>query len=84
VLLTGAGFREIRIARVRREVRWASFGEYWRVIEAAGGLAGQEYRALPDAARRTAHVEVERAVAPRRDAGGLAWEVEALLGTPRR
>jgi hypothetical protein len=69
---------------VRREVRWASFEEYWSVIEAGGGLAGQEYRALPDAARQAVRAEVERRVAARRDAGGLAWDVEVLLGTARR
>jgi hypothetical protein len=69
---------------VRREVRWASFGEYWSVIEAGGGLAGQEYRALPDTARQAVREEVERAVAPRRGPGGLAWAVEAWLATARR
>jgi ubiquinone/menaquinone biosynthesis C-methylase UbiE len=83
-LLTAAGFREAGVEAVRREVRWASFGEYWSVIETGGGLAGQEYRALPDAARGAVEAEVRRAVALRRDAGGLAWDVEVLLGTARR
>jgi hypothetical protein len=61
-------------------MRWTSFDEYWRVIEAGGGLAGQEYRALPDGAREAVRAEVERAVAAR----GLAWEVEALLAAARR
>ncbi len=79
-LLAGAGFGEIRVERLDREVRWTSFDEYWSVIEAGGGLAGQEYRALPDPARRTVREAVERAVAAR----GLAWEVGALLATARR
>ena len=83
-LLTAAGFRGAAVAAVRREVRWASFDEYWRVIEGGGGLAGQEYRALPDAARGAVEAEVRRAVALRRDAGGLAWDVEVLLGTAGR
>src|SRR5262245_40114293 len=80
-LLAGAGFREPRVERVCHEVRWASFAEYWSVIDAGGGLAGQEYGALPEAARRAVRADVERAVAGRQDATGLAWELEALLGT---
>jgi ubiquinone/menaquinone biosynthesis C-methylase UbiE len=83
-LLASAGFREVHVARVPHEVRWASFAEYWSAIEAGGGLAGQEYRALPDAARRAVRAEVERSVAARRAPGRLAWDVEALLGTARR
>ena len=80
-LLAGAGFGAIRVERVRREVRWTSFEEYWSVIEAGGGLAGQEYRALPDPARRAVREEVRQAVAPRQGPGGLAWAVEASLAT---
>ena len=83
-LLTTAGFREVHIQPVHRPVRWASFAEYWRVIEAGGGLAGREYRTLPASARPAVRKEVERAVAGRRDGRGLAWQVEALLGTARR
>lgn len=79
-ILTAGGFREAGVETVRHEMRWASFDEYWRVIEAGGGLAGQEYRALPDGAREAVRAEVERAVAAR----GLAWEVEALLAAARR
>jgi ubiquinone/menaquinone biosynthesis C-methylase UbiE len=79
-LLAGAGFGEVRVKRVRHAVRWTSFEEYWSVIEAGGGLPGQEYRALPDGARGAVRSEVERAVAAR----GLAWEVEALLAAARR
>jgi ubiquinone/menaquinone biosynthesis C-methylase UbiE len=82
-LLRVAGFRKARIERVHHEVRWASFKEYWSVIEAGGGLAGQEYRALPEAARRTVREEVARAVAARGGAASLARDVEALLGTAR-
>jgi ubiquinone/menaquinone biosynthesis C-methylase UbiE len=79
-LLTGAGFRDAQVEQVRRAVGWASFEEYWGVIEAGGGLAGQEYRALPDGARGAVRAEVERAVAAR----GLAWEMEAVLAAARR
>ena len=83
-LLVNAGFREVRVERVEREVRWASFAEYWSVIDAGAGLAGQEYRALPRAARRTVREAVEQRMAARGDAQGLAWEIEALLATGRR
>jgi ubiquinone/menaquinone biosynthesis C-methylase UbiE len=83
-LLTAAGFRGARVEAIRRQVRWTSFAEYWGAIEAGGGLAGQEYRALPEAARGAVEAEVRDRVAARQDAGGLAWQVEALLATARR
>jgi ubiquinone/menaquinone biosynthesis C-methylase UbiE len=83
-LLARAGFHEARIERVARELRWASFAEYWSVIEAGGGLAGQEYRALPEAIRRTVREDVQRRVAGRHDAAGLAWTVEVILAAARR
>jgi ubiquinone/menaquinone biosynthesis C-methylase UbiE len=79
-LLGGAGFREVDVQMLRHALRWASFEDYWDVIEAGGGLAGQAYRALADGARREVRAEVERTVAAR----GLGWEMEALLVTGQR
>src|SRR5262245_37420005 len=83
-LLAGAGFHDARIERLERELRWTSFAEYWSVIEAGDGLAGQEYRALPDAVRRGVREDVQRRVVPRHDASGLARTVELILAVARR
>jgi ubiquinone/menaquinone biosynthesis C-methylase UbiE len=79
-LLARAGFREVDVQVLRHALRWASFEDYWDVIEAGGGLAGQEYRALAGGTRDEVRAEVERAIAAR----SLAWEMEALLATARR
>jgi ubiquinone/menaquinone biosynthesis C-methylase UbiE len=83
-LLARAGFDNVRIEWVTRELRWASFAEYWSVIETGNGLAGQEYRALPAAARRGVREDVQHHVEPRRDVSGLTRKVELILATARR
>jgi SAM-dependent methyltransferase len=84
VLLEGAGFAEIQIHSEYRDVRFASFDDYFAAIERGATLSGQEFVLLPENVQRGVREDVRRALLGERANGPLTVNVEMLVGRGRR
>jgi ubiquinone/menaquinone biosynthesis C-methylase UbiE len=82
-LFATAGFREVRVERVRREDTIGNFEEYWEPIETGVGSQPQIYVALPEAHRRAVRDEVKARLSPFGSNGRLTMSVEMLVGMGR-
>jgi hypothetical protein len=82
-LLTGAGFRDIRVERETRGDITDNFDEYWAPIEAGIGSIPQSYLRLSDVARGTVHDEVRTRLSRFESDGKLLMSVEMLIGRGR-
>jgi ubiquinone/menaquinone biosynthesis C-methylase UbiE len=82
-LLASAGFRDIRVAREKREDIIASFEDYWEPIEAGTGSQPQIYLSLPEAERRSVREEVKARLSKFESDGRLLLSVEMLIGSGR-
>jgi hypothetical protein len=82
-LLTGAGFRDIRVVREKREDITESFDEYWDPIEAGIGSIPQSYLTLSDADRRSVREEVRARLSRFELDGKLLMSIEMLIGVRR-
>jgi len=82
-LLAGAGFRDIRVEREKREDVVESFDDYWDPIEAGVGSLPQAYLALSKADRRLVREEVRERLSPFESYGRLFMSVEMLIGRGR-
>jgi ubiquinone/menaquinone biosynthesis C-methylase UbiE len=83
-LLASAGFGEIQVTSERRDVRFASFDDYFGVIERGATLSGQEFIRLPENVQRDVREDVRRALLGERPDGPLMINVELLVGSGRR
>jgi ubiquinone/menaquinone biosynthesis C-methylase UbiE len=82
-MFANAGFRDVRVQRVRREDAIDSFDEYWEPIEAGMGSMPQVYLALAEQDRRAVREEVKSRLTPFESNGRLIMSVEMLIGTGR-
>ena len=82
-MLASAGFREVRVERVRREDTIGSFDEYWDPIETGVGSQPQLYVALPEIDRRVVREEVKSRLSPFLSNGHLIMSVEMLIAVGR-
>jgi len=82
-LLAGAGFRDVRVERERREDITASFDEYREPIEAGVGSIPQSYLTLSEVDRRSVREEVRARLSPFESNGDLTMSVEMLIGRGR-
>jgi hypothetical protein len=82
-LLTGAGFRDVRVERETREDITDSFDEYWDPIEAGIGSIPQSYLRLSDTDRRTVRDEVKARLSRFEANGKLLMGIEVLIGKGR-
>ena len=82
-LLTGAGFRDIRVEREKRQDITESFAEYWDPIEAGVGSIPQAYLKLSDADRGSVREEVRARLSRFESDGKLLISVEMLIGRGR-
>ena len=82
-LLASAGFRDVRVERVRREDTIGSFDEYWDPIEAGMGSMPQVYIALSETDRRAVREEVKSRLSPFVSNGHLIMSIEMLIGVGR-
>jgi SAM-dependent methyltransferase len=82
-LLTGAGFRDVRVERETREDITASFDEYWDPIEAGIGSIPQSYLTLSDKDRRSVREEVKVRLSRFEANGKLLMGIEVLIGRGR-
>jgi ubiquinone/menaquinone biosynthesis C-methylase UbiE len=82
-MLVSAGFRDVRVERVRREDTIGSFDEYWDPIEAGMGSMPQVYVALPEIYRRAVREEVKSRLSPFVSNGHLIMSIEMLSGVAR-
>jgi ubiquinone/menaquinone biosynthesis C-methylase UbiE len=78
-LIGAAGFRDVSVERVTREVSFDSFDQYWTGIEAGGGRLAQFYVQLPAEARRAVREEVAQRMADRHVGGRLVLSAEGLI-----
>ena len=82
-MLTGAGFRDIRVERETREDITESFNEYWEPIEAGIGSIPQSYLRLSDVDRLSVREEVKARLSRFDSHGRLFMSVEMLIGRGR-
>jgi hypothetical protein len=82
-MLLGAGFRDVRVARVIREGSFESFVDYWKPIEAGVGSIPQAYLRLAAADRRAVREEAQSRLSRFELNGKLRMSVEMLLGSGR-
>jgi len=82
-LLTGAGFRDVRVEREKREDITESFDVYWDPIEAGTGSIPQSYLTLSDVDRRAVREEVRARLSQFESNGKLLMSVEMLIGRGR-
>jgi hypothetical protein len=82
-LLTGAGFREVRVDQQTREDVIGSFDKYWDAIEAGTGSLPQLYLSLSEADRRLVRDEVRARLSQFETNGRLSMSVEMLVGSGR-
>jgi ubiquinone/menaquinone biosynthesis C-methylase UbiE len=82
-MLTGAGFREVRVERATREDSFESFADYWEPIEAGVGSIPQAYLRLVAEDRRAVREEVRSRLSRFESNGKLHMSVEMLIGTGR-
>jgi hypothetical protein len=83
-LLADAGFRDIRIESECRELRFASFNDYFSDIENGATLSGQEYVCLPENVRRLVREDVRRDLLAERSDGAVTINMEVLVGSGQR
>jgi hypothetical protein len=84
LLFSKAGFREGRVASVRREDTIGSFDEYWLPIEAGIGSIAKVYFTLTEANRRAVRDEVRARLAPYElPDGKLHMGIEMLIDSGR-
>jgi ubiquinone/menaquinone biosynthesis C-methylase UbiE len=82
-LLTGAGFRDIRVERETRGDITDNFNDYWAPIEAGIGSIPQSYLRLSDVDRGTVRDEVRTRLSRFEANGTLLMSVEMLIGRGR-
>jgi hypothetical protein len=82
-LFAGAGFREIRVEREKREDIIESFDDYWEPIEAGTGSQPQIYLSLPEADRRSVRDEVKARLSQFESDSGVRMSVEMLIASGR-
>src|SRR5215475_6297226 len=82
-MLTGAGFREVRVERATREDSFKSFADYWDPIEAGVGSIPQAYLRLVAEDRRAVREEVRSRLSRFELNGKLRMSVEMLIGSGR-
>jgi SAM-dependent methyltransferase len=82
-LFTRAGFRDVRVAREKREDVTESFDEYWDPIEAGIGSIPQAYLTLSEAERRSVREEVKARLSQFESNGRLTLSIEMLIGSGR-
>lgn len=82
-LLTGAGFRDVRVNRCSREGTFDSMDDYWAPIEAGTGSIPQIYLSLPESQRRAVRDEVTETLAGFQSGGRLVMSVEMLIASGR-
>jgi SAM-dependent methyltransferase len=82
-LLAGAGFRDVRVEREKREDVIESFDEYRDPIEAGVGSIPQSYLTLSDVDRRSVREEVRARLSRFESDGRLLMSVEKLIGSGR-
>ena len=83
-LFSDAGFRDVRVEKVRRSRSIDSFDDYWAPIEEGIGQIPQTYHALGEADRRAVREEVHARLAQYESADGtLTMGVEAFIGSGR-
>jgi ubiquinone/menaquinone biosynthesis C-methylase UbiE len=82
-LLTGAGFRDVRVEREAREDIIECFDDYWEPIEAGIGSIPQSYLTLPDVDRRSVRDEVKGRLSRFERAGKLLMSLEMLIARAR-
>ncbi len=80
-MFASAGFRDVRVERLRREDTIGSFDEYWDPIEAGMGSMPQAYKALPEAERRAVRAEVKARLSPSGSDRPLTMSLEVLIAT---
>jgi len=78
-MFDAAGFRDVRVERLRREDTIGSFDEYWDPIEAAMGSMPQAYKTLPEADRCAVREEVKARLSPSGSNGPLTMSLEVLI-----
>jgi ubiquinone/menaquinone biosynthesis C-methylase UbiE len=83
-LLAGAGFRDIRVESECRELRFASFDDYFGAIENGATLCGQEYVRLSGKVQRAVREDVRRDLLAGRSDGPVAINMEVLVGSGQR
>jgi SAM-dependent methyltransferase len=83
-LLSGAGFGNVGLGRETREVGFPSAADYWAVVEAGAGLAGQAYLELGPEERRAVRDEVLGQLAGGATGGRLTFPVETLVAAGER
>src|SRR5690349_5499234 len=82
-LLTGAGFRDIRVEHETCGEITESFDDYWAPIEAGIGSIPQSYLMLSDVDRRSVREEVRAQLSQFESNGRLFMSVEMLIGRGR-
>jgi ubiquinone/menaquinone biosynthesis C-methylase UbiE len=82
-LLAGAGFRDIRVEREKREGIITGFDDYWDPIEAGTGSQPQLYLSLSEADRRSVREEVRTRLSRFESDGGLRMSAEMLIASGR-
>ncbi len=80
-MFNSAGFRDVRVERLRREDTIGSFDEYWDPIEAGMGSMPQAYKALPEADRHAVREEVKARLSPSGSDRPLTMSLEVLIAT---
>src|SRR5271155_23146 len=76
-----AGFRDVRVERMRHADTIGSFDEYWDPIEAGMGSMPQGYKALPKADRRAVWEEVKARLSPSGSNQPLTMSLEVLIAS---
>jgi ubiquinone/menaquinone biosynthesis C-methylase UbiE len=82
-LLADAGFRDVRVERVRREDTIESFEAYWQPIEAGIGSIPQIYHMLSQFDRDAVRNKVKAKLAQFAIDGRLTMAVEMMIGSGR-
>jgi len=82
-LFIGAGFRDVRVEREKREDVIESFDDYWEPIEAGIGSIPQIYLLLSEAERRSVRDEVRARLSPFESDGKLLMSVEMWIASGR-
>jgi ubiquinone/menaquinone biosynthesis C-methylase UbiE len=82
-LFTGAGFRDIRVERQKREGVIDSFDEYWEPIAAGTGSIPQIYLTPPEPERDAVREEVRTRLAEFQSGERLRMSVEMLIASGR-
>lgn len=82
-MFAAAGFRDVRVERIRRQDAIKSFPEYWDPIEAGMGSLPQVYVGLPEVDRNLVRDEVRARLSQFEFGGRLVMGVEMLIGVGR-